>query len=264
MIDETGHLRGLGAGRVALAELHSTLGSTNERARELARAGCPAWTVVRALMQTGGRGRSGREWSSPKGGLYLSVVLRPKFSEVTLLPLAAGLAVREALSGFGVDARLKWPNDVLIGSRKIAGLLAEGTSSARGFEWVVLGVGVNIRTPDASVAEVATSLADQGTGPVPRADAVAARMIGALVGWYDRLEQNGSRDIVTAWSAASFDWSGQLVEGLVGNEVVRGLGRGIDECGALLLEQPDGSVRRLLSGDVRRVRTREGEGDPCY
>jgi len=264
MEDETERLRAFGCGRIVRAEFHPSIGSTNDRARELARNGCPAWTLVRARSQAIGRGRAGRAWVSPSGGVYLSVVLRPTFPEVGLLPLAAGLAVREALSEHGVEARLKWPNDVMVSGRKIAGILAESASGGSGLEWVVLGMGINVRRPEPSLAGLASSIEEWTPHAVPPADEVAGGILRALAGWYDRLEGRQNESIVAAWCAGSLEWEGRLIEGYSGPGLVRGIGRGIDGTGALLLEQPDGSVLRVFSGDVRLVR--EGgkkESDQC-
>lgn len=119
-----------GGPRLPDVEWHQTIGSTSDRLKQLARAGAPEWTAVLADRQTSGRGREGRTWQSPAGGLYLSVLLRPRAEPVSLLPLAAGVAVAEAVAGFGVACQLKWPNDVLASGRKLAGILAEATSGS--------------------------------------------------------------------------------------------------------------------------------------
>jgi BirA family transcriptional regulator, biotin operon repressor / biotin---[acetyl-CoA-carboxylase] ligase len=267
MRDETERLRALGAQRVVRAEFHESIGSTNDRARELARGGCSAWTLVRAASQAAGRGRAGREWVSPAGGLYLSIVLRPAFPEVGLLPLATGLGVRQALSAFGIDARLKWPNDVMASDRKIAGILAESASGRAGLEWVVLGIGVNLRRPHGSLEGVASSIEEWTPDGVPGADEVSGEIVRAFAGWYDRLEGLEGEAITKAWSAGCLDWEGRIIEGHSGTGLVRGTCRGIDTAGALMLEQSDGTILRLLSGDVRAVRERreKGEGgDSCF
>ena len=106
--------RAAGARRAGPAQLEwqPELVSTNDRLKELARAGAPEWTIVLADVQTGGRGREGRSWVSPAGGLYLSILLRPRFAQLGVLPLAAGVAVAETAAEHGVLAELKWPNDV--------------------------------------------------------------------------------------------------------------------------------------------------------
>src|SRR4029453_12200030 len=165
--------------------------------------------------QPGGRGREGRTWQSPKGGLYLSVLLRPASERGSLIPLAAGVAVAEAVLEFGVHAELKWPNDVLVSGRKLAGILAEASSSGSGVEWVVLGIGVNAAgEPDALPAPLrqsATSLAACGARDA-RPSAVAAAALARLSVWYDALRTEPA-SVVAAWRAQAGPWGGALVEG---------------------------------------------------
>src|SRR5262249_27130317 len=118
LVDE---LRRRGHRWPAPVERHERLSSTSDRLKELARAGARAWRVALVAAQAAGGGRQGRAWASPPGGLYLSVLLRPALPQASLLPLAAGLAVAEAVDEFGVHAELKWPNDVLADGRKLAG-----------------------------------------------------------------------------------------------------------------------------------------------
>src|SRR4051795_12491243 len=130
-------------------EHHETLGSTNDRARELAEGGAAHGTLVTAAEQTAGRGRQGRSWVTPPGtAIAASVVLR-EFDD--LLPLRAGLAVADLA---GDSALVKWPNDVLLDGRKVAGILVE----ARAPDWAVVGIGVNVTGVPAEVADIATSL----------------------------------------------------------------------------------------------------------
>jgi BirA family transcriptional regulator, biotin operon repressor / biotin---[acetyl-CoA-carboxylase] ligase len=135
-----------------VVEVHEALGSTQERARQLAHAGTPNGTLVVAEVQTGGRGRLGRSWGSPKGGLWMSLVLRPVF-EASLAPRitqTAAVGVAKALWEIGVEVRIKWPNDLLAGGKKICGILAEssagyatGPARERYLDYVILGVGMN-------------------------------------------------------------------------------------------------------------------------
>src|SRR6266540_629595 len=141
-------LRARGLDWPAPIEHHVRLGSTSDRLKEKARKGAPEWAAVLADEQTGGRGRQGRAWASPPGGLYLSVLLRPRFAPASLIPLAAGVAVVEALGEHGVTAELKWPNDVL------AGGAAGGPESNRG-----LGPRADGRPPGAG--------GGRGCGPGP-------------------------------------------------------------------------------------------------
>jgi BirA family biotin operon repressor/biotin-[acetyl-CoA-carboxylase] ligase len=145
-------IRGLRSPLARVVEVHEALGSTQERARELAHAGKPHGTLVVAEIQTGGRGRLGRHWGSPKGGLWLSLVVRPWF-DASLAPRitqTAAVGVAKALLEVGVEARIKWPNDLLAGGKKICGILAESSAgyatqavTGRPLDYVILGVGMN-------------------------------------------------------------------------------------------------------------------------
>ncbi len=250
-------------------ECHETIGSTNDRLKELARRGAAEWTIVLADRQTGGRGREGRVWVSPAGGLYLSILLRPRFARLSLLPLAAGVAVAEAAAEIGLDVALKWPNDVLVRGaaagaaaggdgvlRKLAGILAEAASGPTGTEWVVLGIGVNLTT-DSLPPEVAKSAAALGEGAAdpPDVAAVTAAIVTRLRVWYDALASSPA-SVVEAWRARALAWWGEPVAVRTADATLRGRLLGIDDEGALLVEA-GGERHRLLSGDVVRLR-REG------
>src|SRR5437588_611372 len=126
-----------------------SIGSTNEEAKRLARAGAADKTLVWARTQTAGRGRGGRSWVSPAGNLYLSLILRETCppARAAELGFAAAVALAAALDRLapGLDLAFKWPNDVLLGGRKLAGILIEAESAAAAVDWLVLGLGVNVR-----------------------------------------------------------------------------------------------------------------------
>jgi BirA family biotin operon repressor/biotin-[acetyl-CoA-carboxylase] ligase len=231
-------LRAIGCSWPAPLEHHETLASTSDRLKELAREGAPAWTVVTADEQTAGRGRQGRAWASPRGGLYLSVLVRPASGWATLLPLAAGVAVAEALETYGLGVRLKWPNDVLLEGGKVAGILAEASSTASALDWVVLGIGVNL---------------DAAALPEGVLRPLAATVLVRLTVWYDALEKREA-SVVAAWRARSVPWWGQPVEVAAGERVLRGLARDVDERGALLLELESGAIVTVLAGEARALR----------
>jgi BirA family biotin operon repressor/biotin-[acetyl-CoA-carboxylase] ligase len=159
--------------------------STNEEVRRRAAAGAPEGLVVVADSQTAGRGRRGHTWHSPPGaGVYLSLLLRPKVpaAEAVALPLRAGLATCRALRALGLEPVLKWPNDVLVGGRKVAGILVESVTGREGLvDVAVVGIGVNVAAHPmpADIAHTATSIESALGRPVPRAD-LAARLLRAL------------------------------------------------------------------------------------
>jgi BirA family transcriptional regulator, biotin operon repressor / biotin---[acetyl-CoA-carboxylase] ligase len=137
---------GLHSPLARVVEVHEALASTQERARELARAGTPHGTLVVAGIQTGGRGRLGRLWGSPAGGLWMSFVLRPGFgaSLASRITQTAAVGIAKGLWEIGVEARIKWPNDLLVGGNKICGILAEsGVGQGGRLDYVILGVGMN-------------------------------------------------------------------------------------------------------------------------
>jgi len=247
-------------------EWHASPGSTNDVLRERARDGAPAWTAIGADRQTAGRGRQGRAWLSETGNLYLSVLLRPAAEEaacVSLLPLVAGLAVAEAASRWGVAAQLKWPNDVLAGGRKLAGILAEGTSSGSTLDHVVLGIGVNLTAAPAELQSVATSVREL-CGAAPSPPAAGAAVLGALRRLWKELMGGSPAVIVTRWRTRSVDWWGREVEVASGAGRVVGRAVGLDADGALLLATGSGTMR-VLSGEARALQlvpdgTREGPG----
>jgi BirA family biotin operon repressor/biotin-[acetyl-CoA-carboxylase] ligase len=238
----------------AAVEWHAAVSSTSDRLKALAREGAAEWTVVLADEQSGGRGREGREWASPPGGLYVSVLLRPRVAAIGLLPLAAGLAVVEAVAEHGVAAELKWPNDVVVGGRKLAGVLSEAATGAGGVEWVAIGIGVNV-APSALPAQLranAATLADGGRTP-PTVAVLAAAVLARLRVWYDALGRS-PRVVLDAWRRRALAWWGETVEVRTAVDVVRGRLLDLDDEGALLVSLEGGGTRRVLSGEVSRLR----------
>lgn len=233
---------------VPLVEVHASIGSTNDRAGELARTGAPRGTVVVAEEQTAGRGRRGANWqSAPGAGLWMSVVL-PAAEASPALPLRVGLACAEGIeAALGGDTaplvRVKWPNDLFVRDRKIGGILCEASPNG-----VVVGIGINVRTPiegfDASIAGSATAL-EVETGK-------ALNRLEIAGGVLDRLFRQ--IDDVRGWAGARSAFLGR--DALVGRSIVTesagpGVARGVDADGALVLERPDGSCTLVTSGSVR-------------
>jgi BirA family biotin operon repressor/biotin-[acetyl-CoA-carboxylase] ligase len=211
------------------------LGSTNDYARELG-----PWEAVRAKRQTGARGRHGRKWESGEGGLWLSAVLplEPPGAAWNAFPLAAGLAVVSLLRGLGLPgARLRWPNDVLIGPKKICGILMEKFAPDR----VVVGIGLNVSNDpareDASLAAIATSLGDELPLPPP-ADELYEDLLIALRVLHARVAEEGFAPLADEINA---HWGGtREVELTTATGPVRGHFLGIDDRGDLLVRSPNG------------------------
>jgi BirA family transcriptional regulator, biotin operon repressor / biotin---[acetyl-CoA-carboxylase] ligase len=233
------------------------VGSTNDEAAAWARAGAPEGAVVLAEEQERGRGRLGREWHSPAGeNLYLSVVLRPPRPphELPPLTLAAGLAVYDLCAARGLDPELKWPNDVLLGGKKVAGVLTEMSAEAERVLHVVVGLGLNVNGTafPAALRARATSLrlaAGRGAPPLPRAT-VLAELLWYLEARYDEFCAHGPAAVVAAFRAR---WAGRgrAVRVQTGPTLLRGVAHDVDEGGALLVER-GGTVTRVLSGEVLR------------
>jgi BirA family biotin operon repressor/biotin-[acetyl-CoA-carboxylase] ligase len=235
----------------------ASVSSTNEFLKDTARGGAPEGAVAIAERQTAGRGRHGRTWESPAGNLCLSFLLRPAPDPaLSLVPLAAGLAVAEALETAGAACRLKWPNDVLARDKKLAGILVEASAAASGIDAVVVGIGVNVSLDPSTLPDdvrgTATSLLAE-SGRVHDVVDVAGAVLGRWVVWYDALRSGSSR-VRAAWRERSVDWWGRAVEVTSSGQRVTGLARDIDETGALVLEAEDGRTVKILSGDARELR----------
>jgi BirA family biotin operon repressor/biotin-[acetyl-CoA-carboxylase] ligase len=243
-------------------EAFDVLASTNDLAKEKARAGAPEWTAILAGEQTHGRGRHGHGWVSTPGNLFLSLILRPRVPprEASLIPLAAGVGLAEAVADLGVEARLKWPNDVMAGGRKLAGILVEGSGLGEPQPSVVVGVGLNLSPSLEEVPpELRESIGSIGalTQDVPGVDEAAAAVLRRLALWYHALGREGAPAVMAAWRRWSLDWWGQSVTVRSGEDVVAGILRGVDDRGALLLLRDDGTEVALFSGEVSGLRLQQ-------
>ncbi len=243
--------------RFSLVEKAATL-STNDDARALAQDGAAHLTVVRADEQGAGRGRGGRAWSSPPGNVYSSILLRPQPSWPTVLnlPFVTALAIVDAARGFlgGSDAqvRTKWPNDVLIDGAKVSGVLLEAGPAIRngGFEWIIIGAGINVGFAPALPDRPAAALADLCTPP-PSVDAVFTAYCNAFAAGLDQWLAEGFQPVRARFVAHSVGIGAPItVRAGPGGGAIAGRMRDIDGAGALLLELSDGTVKTLTTGDV--------------
>ena len=211
-------------------EHHETIGSTNERARELAEEGAAHGTLVTAGEQTAGRGRQGRSWATPPGvAIAASLILRD-FDE--LLPLRAGLAVADVA---GPSALVKWPNDVWVDGRKVAGILVEAR------EWAVLGIGVNVAVDVSVLPADAAAVAGTLGRDESEVELTLAELLSALEA---RLSEEKPATLTAlrerdALLGKPVRWDGG-----------EGVGAGIDDAGALLVYLPDGTTTALSAGEV--------------
>lgn len=221
-------------------------GSTNDEAKRLARDGAPEGTAVVAAAQTQGRGRMGREWESPRGGAYVSCVLRPTLapSALTALPLAAAVGVARGLETLGMEVRLKWPNDVESGGRKLAGILLEMAAEADRVEWVVVGCGINVAgTPYPGAACV------RDVVPAGAAE-VGALVLDGIAAAYRDLLARGFEPLREEYEArSSLAGRDVRVKDPAGSMVAEGRVEGIGQDGSLVLGTPGGH-RRVVSGEV--------------
>lgn len=241
------------------------LPSTNDFAYRLAQEGAFHGEVVITEQQTQGRGRRGRAWVSPPGlNLYFSVVLRPELppQRAPELTLVAAVAVAQTLQEAGGDARIKWPNDLLIGGRKVGGILTELSAEPEQIHFVILGVGVNLNARLADfppeVAEIATSLAEARSQRVPRALFTAA-LLTRLEQWLEVHKSEGFEPIRAAWKKHSATL-GQEVLVKTERREFTGVAEDIDPSGALLVRTKDGTVEKVVAGDVEQLRTRAQPG----
>ncbi|ELZ43256.1 biotin--acetyl-CoA-carboxylase ligase [Halorubrum saccharovorum DSM 1137] len=253
-------------------EYHDRIASTNERARELAAEGADGIAVV-ADEQTGGRGRLDREWVAPSGGVWLSLAIRPDVppARAPLFTLAAAVATADACREAGVDAHIKWPNDVLVGGlggetdgdadgdapgasggrggRKVAGILTEMEGEADRVSWLVAGIGVNANIDPGALPADATSLQEVLGEPVDRRRFAATLLerFAALAGTSDRMDR-----ILPAWRERA-STLGRRVRVDTPNGPVTGTAVDVEPPGALVIETDDGT-RRVHAGDCEHLR----------
>lgn len=233
-----------------------SVGSTNDEACRLGEAGSAHFTVVWALEQTQGRGRLGRKWQSPRGNLYCSVLLRPAYcpaARVAEIGFLTVLAMCEAIEKIAPGAELacKWPNDLLLNGRKLAGFLPESSGRGGMIDFVVVGSGVNIarlpKTDEMAGGRLAPAcLAEISAAGI---EDVLQSYCGRLVSWYDRWEREGFAPVRAAWLAHAYGLNGPVAV-TMGAEKLEGRFVGMDADGALLLEASQGTRRRILAGDV--------------
>jgi BirA family biotin operon repressor/biotin-[acetyl-CoA-carboxylase] ligase len=244
-----------------VVEVHGALGSTQARSRELAHAGTPHGTLVVAELQTGGRGRLGRPWGSPKGGLWMSLVLRPGF-DASLAPRitqTAAVGVAKALWEMGVEAQIKWPNDLLAGGKKICGILAEssagnatGPTRERYLDYVILGVGTNanLDPPELGVPdrEVTTIRSELGRD-VNQLDLLRA-LLSNLDTELGRIGEFG--DVLEDWRSLNCTLGERVRVRRLG-ETIEGRAVDLTAEGALLLSTRQGTVE-LFEGEIEHLR----------
>jgi BirA family biotin operon repressor/biotin-[acetyl-CoA-carboxylase] ligase len=230
-----------------------TLGSTNEELARMAEKGAPEYTAVLAGSQTLGRGRAGRDWWSPKGNLYLSVLLRPgiQASRLPRTSILASLALFRAIGDKTGLLSLKWPNDLLLGGRKVAGILPAARTEGDKVAWIVTGVGVNLKEPDVRAPDGLDSrIAFLDTVIRISPEDLALRVISELE------ELDGSFE-GPAWEKAREEWSHHAIFGPSytlrdGSKVIEGVPLHLAEDGGLVMETEKGKVT-VYAGELEKA-----------
>ncbi|MCX8207156.1 MAG: biotin--[acetyl-CoA-carboxylase] ligase [Methanothrix sp.] len=233
--------------------LLESVGSTNEFAREIA-SESDSWTVVIAEVQTAGRGRLGREWLSPPGGIWMSIILKPKVppSEAFRYTMAASVAVCRSLRElYGLNARIKWPNDVLVNGRKICGILTEISAELDIINHIIIGIGINANMSASSLPEEwnATTISAEILREIPRGELIT-RVLEDLRALLE------SGELYQEWVRLS-DTINRRVR-VQGFDDVTGLVESLEPDGALIVRKDDGELVRILAGDCIHLRSDEG------
>lgn len=217
--------------------------STMDIARDMAAEGAPEWTVVQADMQTGGRGRRGNAWISPKGNLYQSIILRPIEDKQSWgqLSFVIAVALAKAAAFIGIpsqDIALKWPNDVLVKGRKLAGILIEARDDC-----LILGTGVNV----AHAPDDRSKISDYNAAIT--VDDFRDIFLDYIMDYYYLWEIEGFTSIRTTWIACAYK-IGETIQARLADRVHEGVFEDLDEQGILLLREKDGFLRKIHSGEI--------------
>ena len=223
--------------------------STQDVARDLAEKEVPEGAVVIAGAQKAGRGRLGRTWFSPEGGLAVSFVLRPSFDDLRVMPAITSMAVLRTLQKFGIKVDIKWPNDVLTGGKKVCGILIENGIDGRQLKYSIPGIGINVNFATArypEIAEISTSLSDQLGREVPVRD-VAVQLITEMEALY--LKKSDAAYLIGEW-VQNMETIGKRISVKCGTDIFKGTARSINTAGNLIMRLDDGTLKEVIAGDV--------------
>lgn len=250
------HLRTKTFGRVI--RFYREVESTNDVAFDLAKKGASEGTVIIADTQTKGRGRLQRKWISPPGfNLYMSIIFRPSISskDASILTLVSSITLFETVKSYGIKCRIKWPNDLLINRRKVAGVLTEMELGGDRVEFVLVGLGINLNMTRrvmndlmGEVSEVATSVREELGHEVDRSE-FAASVINLLEKWYQEFNTSGKSTIIDEWKKRWGDLN-QRVRVKVGHDWIEGIAYELDQNGFLLVRRDNGMTERIIAGDL--------------
>jgi BirA family biotin operon repressor/biotin-[acetyl-CoA-carboxylase] ligase len=243
--------RGLGTRMIGRNILYySRVTSTNETAKQEAGRGVREGTVIVAGEQTAGRGRLKRTWLTPAGNIALSVVLYPEKRVLPSLIMIASLAVSHSIETVaGLETQIKWPNDVLINGRKVCGILVESDVRDEKVNYAIIGIGINVNAGKdvlSGVQFAATSLNSEAGKEVPCLD-VIRELVKAMDNLYDTISPGGP--VFSEWRNRLVTL-GKKVRVTSGKDVVEGIAESVDTDGSLLVSGTDGSLNRIIAGDV--------------
>jgi len=229
------------------------LDSTNSTAKDLAHYGAEEGTIVIARTQNQGRGRFDRIWQSPEGGIYLSFILRPRISaeKTSLLPFVAALALTKTIESYGLHATIKWPNDVRVNGKKIAGILLESEVIGDTINYVVVGIGMNLNIEithfSTDIQPRSTSMIHELGNPVDYHEFLRAFFIQFWSFYKLFIEQQYDR-IIDEWKNHT-DTLGKTIRVQTATETLQGIASDIDQSGFLLLRTESGETKKIMSGD---------------
>jgi BirA family biotin operon repressor/biotin-[acetyl-CoA-carboxylase] ligase len=228
-------------------------GSTNTVAKQMAEKGVEEGTVVIAESQPHGKGRLGRKFIAKPGGVYLSVVLKPAIDPMHApsITLLAAVSVTKALRRIGLEAVIKWPNDVLVNGKKICGILTEMSAETDVVNFIILGIGVNVNNE--VLLDTATTVKAELGREVSRVEFVQS-LLEMLEEDYITFKEEGFTPILWSWRRYS-DTLGRPVEVTYQGEVVRGIAQDVCDDGSLIVKSDDGSTRKIVSGDCTHLRS---------
>ena len=224
--------------------------TTMDVARKAAKEGASEGTVVVAEEQTTGRARLGRTWINPPGVVAVSIILRPEMSQLIRLTMVAALATSRCIEkATGLKTTIKWPNDVLIRGKKVSGILTESALRGQSVDWAVIGIGINVNFDPgayAEIADIATSLSVELGREVSQLN-VLVHLLMETEQLYLALRKG--EPVCQEWRE-KLETLGKVVHVKTGTEVEKGLAESVDEDGALLLRRSDGTLVRIVAGEV--------------
>ena len=233
---------------------YKSVTSTMEIGRRLAREGAKEGTTIIADKQTAGRGRLNRAWLSPENNLYMSIILRPSLGDLPGLIMVASLAVVNAIKKVsGVEARIKWPNDVLINDKKVCGILIENEIGGNTVNFSIIGIGINIEldpSDHSEIASTATSLKYESGKKISRTELVCSVLYE-----FEKLYPGSisSRYVYDEWCRC-MDIVGKSIKVKSGQEIVQGLVEKVTDKGSLILRKDNGDIHEILCGDVTLIK----------